>query len=109
MPALSPSDVGPFWCPDCKTSRRQTCRCIAAETIAIKRESASLRDHINHPEHYERLKPEPIDIIDSWALGFYPAQILKYIARAGHKGPKIEDLKKAQYYINRWIQKEESK
>lgn len=64
-------------------------------------------DPVNHPPHYTRLNPQPLDIIDAWELSFYPAQVLKYIARAGFKDPKklLEDLKKAEVYLQRWIRK----
>jgi hypothetical protein len=62
-------------------------------------------DFVNDPPHYSRLSPQPIDVIDMWGLGFYPAQVLKYIARAGFKGADslLQDLEKAAFYLNRWI------
>lgn len=64
-------------------------------------------DLVNEPPHYTRLSPQPIDVIDQWGLGFYPAQIIKYVARAGFKRADtlLEDLEKAQFYLNRWIEK----
>ncbi len=64
-------------------------------------------DMVNRPPHYARLSPEPIDVIESWGLTFHPAQVLKYIARAGFKDPAklLEDLYKARFYLNRWIRK----
>lgn len=58
------------------------------------------------PAHYKELSPEPIDVIDSWGLEFYEAQVLKYIARAGRKGgeaKRLEDLEKAAWYLQRRI------
>lgn len=58
------------------------------------------------PRHYADLKPEPIEIIESWGLDFHEAQVVKYIARAGRKGgpeKRLEDLKKALFYLNRRI------
>lgn len=58
------------------------------------------------PEHYTRLKPEPLDVIEAWGLAFHEAQVLKYISRAGVKGgeeKRLEDLKKAAFYLNRRI------
>lgn len=64
-------------------------------------------DPVSAPPHYTRLEPQPIDVIEAWNLGFYAAQVLKYIARAGFKEPSkiVEDLKKARYYLDRWIKK----
>lgn len=64
------------------------------------------------PEHYRRLKPEPLDIIEAWGLPFHEAQVLKYIARAGFKGgeeKRLEDLEKAAYYLQRRISQLRSK
>jgi hypothetical protein len=62
-------------------------------------------DPVHSPAHYSRLDPEPIEVIESWGLGFHLAQVLKYIARAGHKDPakEIEDLRKAKFYLERKI------
>lgn len=62
-------------------------------------------DYVNEPPHYARLNPQPIDIIEAWELEFHLAQVLKYIARAGHKDPEkeLEDLLKAAWYLDRRI------
>lgn len=54
-------------------------------------------------DHYQRLHPEPIDVIESWGLGFNLGNVIKYVARAGHKhsSTATEDLTKARWYINR--------
>lgn len=51
------------------------------------------------PEHYKRLSPEPKDVIRSWDLNFNLGSAVKYISRAGHKDDIIQDLKKAQQFI----------
>jgi hypothetical protein len=67
-----------------------------------------LGDNINHPQHYERLDPEPIDIIEAWDMDFHLGCALKYICRAGYKDDAIQDLKKAIWYINRKIKRLEN-
>ena len=60
-------------------------------------------DMINHPPHYTfGEKFEVIDVIDNWGItfGFCIGSAIKYIARAQYKGNRIEDLKKAKWYIN---------
>ena len=64
-------------------------------------------DPVNHPGHYTFGKHEVIDVLEDW----FPAdpllwQVGKYIARAGHKGTMLEDLKKSAWYLNRRIEKE---
>lgn len=63
------------------------------------------------PPHYKRLKPEPIEVIEAWGLGFHSAQVLKYTVRAGYKKGEllIADLKKARFYLDRWIATLEAK
>lgn len=60
-------------------------------------------DIINHPQHYESqaIVLEPIDFYE--ILPFCEGNALKYCFRAGHKegSSELEDLKKAQWYINR--------
>lgn len=61
-------------------------------------------DMVNHPKHYNVGKYEVIDVIEDWKLNFHIGNAVKYLARAGHKGDEIEDLKKAIWYINRRIE-----
>lgn len=60
-------------------------------------------DPINHPPHYTFGKIEVIDVIEDWGLSFHLAQVVKYVARSKHKGKELEDLRKAQFYLNRLI------
>jgi hypothetical protein len=52
------------------------------------------------PEHYSRLSPEPKDVIRNWDLNFNLGNVIKYIARAGHKDSRIDDLLKAKQYLD---------
>ncbi len=61
-------------------------------------------DHaINHPAHYTFSDIEPITVIEAWQLGFHLGNVVKYIARAGRKGNRLDDLKKARWYLDREI------
>lgn len=62
---------------------------------------------VNHPAHYNVGKVEVIDAIEAWGLDFCLGNVVKYVARAGHKGQALEDLKKAQWYLARAIQRME--
>jgi hypothetical protein len=69
-------------------------------------------DKINHPSHYHAAGGhEAIDVIESWGLGFCLGNAVKYICRAGLKpGVNVlEDLRKAVWYIERYINTEEKK
>ena len=63
----------------------------------------SLREceFIKHPAHYaEGRKYEPKDVIRDWELNFNLGSVVKYVSRAGRKGNKIEDLKKARQFLD---------
>lgn len=75
-----------------------------------KKEKAE--DMVNHPSHYTHGGVECIDAItaalssyedsvDSWLVG----QVIKYLWRAPLKGKYEEDIKKAQFYLNRLVYK----
>jgi hypothetical protein len=62
-------------------------------------------DNVNHPSHYKAGGIETIDFIEAKDLGYHLGNVIKYITRAKHKGNEVEDLKKAQWYLNRAISK----
>jgi len=59
--------------------------------------------NINHPKCYNMGNIEVIDAIESWKLNFNLGNVIKYTAQCEHKNNKLEDLKKAAWYINREI------
>lgn len=62
-------------------------------------------DKINHPEHYTAGGVETIDFIEAKELNFNLGNVIKYVSRCGRKDDALEDLKKAQFYINREIKR----
>ena len=60
-------------------------------------------DMVNHPSHYNSGKFETIDVIEDWRLGFNLGNAVKYISRCEHKHSKLEDLRKAAWYLEREI------
>lgn len=69
-------------------------------------------DPVRRPAHYIHGQVEAIDIIEHVIAG-YPTHLayligsaLKYLVRAPYKHPTVsEDLKKAQWYLNRAVNK----
>ena len=67
-------------------------------------------DMVNHPSHYNQYTQEVIDTITEWVKdyssveGYYIGTVLKYLARAPYKGKKLEDLKKASFYLQEAIE-----
>ena len=65
------------------------------------------KDNVNHPAHYKTGGIETIDFIEAKSLNYNLGNVVKYLTRADHKGNKLEDLKKAQWYLNREVSKQE--
>jgi hypothetical protein len=64
-------------------------------------------DMINSPPHYTAGGIETIDFIEAKKLGYNLGNVVKYITRSNLKGDRLENLKKAQWYLNREIKNEE--
>jgi Protein of unknwon function (DUF3310) len=65
-------------------------------------------DYVNHPPHYGQHPTgiECIEVVEEF--NFNIGNAIKYLWRAGLKGNEIEDLKKAQWYVLREINRKES-
>ena len=70
-----------------------------------------MEEKVNNPTHYHPGTYEAIKVINAWGLGFSLGNVIKYISRAGRKNgsSELEDLKKAQWYLNSAIQDLEGK
>lgn len=64
-----------------------------------------MKDLINSPDHYQGNKFEVIEIIEDFNLNFSLGNAIKYILRSDKKENRIQDLKKAVWYLNREIEK----
>jgi hypothetical protein len=60
-------------------------------------------DNVNKPLHYN-IGIETIDYIESWNMNYIEGNIIKYVTRYKYKN-KLEDLKKAEWYLKRLIEK----
>ena len=70
-----------------------------------------IRDNINNPEHYTTGDIECIDAIKASMsheeyIGFLKGNVIKYLWRYRLKGKEksVEDLGKAQWYLNKLIE-----
>lgn len=66
------------------------------------------KDNVNHPAHYTSGKIEIIEVMEDQLApeeyrGYIKGQIIKYVTRERHKNG-LEDLKKAHWYLTRYIQ-----
>jgi hypothetical protein len=65
-------------------------------------------DLVNHPPHYTR-HPSGVECIEiTEHMNFCLGNAIKYIWRADLKQDAIEDLRKAQWYIDREIARREN-
>lgn len=57
---------------------------------------------------YYQLTPEPIEVIQGWGLDFCLGNVIKYVARAGHKEgeSRDKDLHKAMNYLRMELEDE---
>lgn len=72
---------------------------------SVTTSNESIADNVNHPAHYKTGGIETIDFIEAKNLNYHLGNVVKYITRADHKGDRLENLKKAQWYLNREIEK----
>ena len=65
-----------------------------------------MSSQVNHPDHYggKENTYEAIKVIEAHQLGFHLGNVAKYILRANkkHNSP-IEDIKKAKWYLDRYL------
>lgn len=61
-------------------------------------------DMVNHPAHYKLGGIETIDFIEAKKLNYHLGNVVKYITRADLKGERLENLKKAKWYLDREIE-----
>ena len=71
-----------------------------------------VEDKVNSPAHYLKGKKETIDVIkdcmtDDEYHGYLKGNVLKYVSRYKFKGEPLEDLKRAQWYLNRLVKEVE--
>ena len=72
------------------------------------------KEMVNHPSHYKNNKYECIDVMldifgKDKTAAFCELNAFKYLWRANNKGTDIQDKKKAEWYINKYIELKENK
>lgn len=75
---------------------------------AWKEALAMKADMVNHPPHYQTGGIETIDYIEAKLspeefVGYCRGNALKYISRAGHKDATPQEVRKAIWYLERWL------
>lgn len=83
------------------------CLELAEEVERPMAKGGVIKDMVNHPNHYTVGGIETIDFIQAKLSpeafeGYLAGNILKYMTRYNHKNG-VEDLKKAQWYLNKLV------
>ena len=60
---------------------------------------------VDHPTHYggKGDSYEAINVIEAWDLDFHCGSVVKYIARHKKKGHPRQDIEKAIWYLQRYL------
>ena len=93
---------------DSRTSLKGYGDIVSTEELQKPKAKTKKNDEsVNHPSHYNTGSIEVIDFIEDLGLdiGFCLGNAIKYISRAGKKDKEktVEDIKKAQWYLSRWL------
>lgn len=100
----------------CKLSKNSDVENQVEAAIEMFRKThASFDEYVNHPSHYNHGGHETIDDIkehlenSNWNAyqGGLLFNVYKYIDRAPYKGKRLEDLKKAHWYLDKLIEDNE--
>jgi|TARA_R110000796_G_scaffold17378_1_gene53544 hypothetical protein len=77
------------------------------EYMNMKQKQADVSEMVNHPEHYNKAGIETIDALEAMLVDgfdyYLQGNIVKYLWRFRYKNG-VEDLKKAQWYLNKLIE-----
>lgn len=101
-------------CTNCKLNGQKLCFTSEEDVddyvSDIERNYETILIDAVNPSYYKG-KIEVIDFIEAYDLGFCLGNCVKYISRAGKKDPnkEIEDLRKAEYYLQRRIKELDEK
>ena len=71
-------------------------------------EGSKLKEQVGG-DHYSKLAIQPVTYINANGLNYLQGNVIKYVTRYKDKGKPLEDLQKAQHYIQMLIELEEDK
>ena len=74
----------------------------------ILKKYKEVKDMVNQPPHYTHGGIETIDYMEAKSTpeefaGHLRLTAIKYLSRTGYKDNALQDLKKAQWYVNRLV------
>jgi hypothetical protein len=63
-----------------------------------------MSDEVNNPDHYNKQGIEVIDVIEAYELPYHLGNVIKYVCRSQYKGKQEQDLRKAFWYLDRYLE-----
>jgi hypothetical protein len=88
---------------DIKLDKELTMSKPSAMLLVKDSSTEETKDNVNSPTHYTTGGIETIDYIEAKSLNYNLGNVVKYVSRSDYKGKKLEDLKKARWYLCREI------
>ncbi len=79
---------------------------VKKQDISEFTEGVWAAEAVNHPSYYggKDNTYEAINVIEAWDLDFHCGSVLKYIARHKDKGNPKQDIEKAIWYLQRYLE-----
>lgn len=87
------------------TNKPSMVKALKKLPVVVSTSPKPIADMVNHPPHYKAGGIETIDFIEAKKLNYNLGNVVKYVSRADHKSRRVEDLKKAKWYLEREIEK----
>lgn len=98
----APTELGPRWNTVGNLSSNHEHQLTVITEVKTTEE-----DVVNHPSHYTQYPVEVIELTRH--MPFDDGNVVKYVARSPFKGNRLQDLKKARWYLDDAIAEEEKK
>lgn len=82
---------------------------MSKETKLVLNQTEQTNDPVNHPNHYTQGGIETINFIikslgKEGAADYCLGNVIKYVSRAKFKENELQDIKKAQWYLNKAVE-----
>ena len=81
--------------------------CDYSDCLVVGKITPLSHDSVEFPAHYLKGGIDTFDFIKAKGLTYEEGNIIKYVVRSRHKGNRLEDLKKASWYLRKLIEEAE--
>ena len=81
--------------------------CDYSDCLVVGKITPLSHDSVEFHAHYLKGGIDTFDFIKAKDLTYEEGNIVKYVVRSRHKGNRLEDLKKASWYLRKLIKEAE--